>query len=186
MRARHNIKIDLNSYKSIDDAIAQLQDYKNNLKSKTQIFLERLADKGITVCINSVQGDSHHFEEMVTFEKKWNDGVLYLIGRNDNLSGLHTEWYDGKGNFHTETISPILALEFGTAGLAIKGHGGSAAVTGNHIEDTEWYYYTDINENGKPINPHYATAEEAHEPMFKAWEEMVREVNSTAKKVFAE
>ena len=49
---------------------------------------------------------------MVEFVKEWNGGYLYLIGRNSDTSGLHTEWYDGEGNYHNETISPILALEF--------------------------------------------------------------------------
>ena len=176
--------INLNKANSITDVIKQLEDYKKELENKTKLFLEVLADKGIIAAINSANRDSHHFDGMVTFEKKWGNGVLYLVGRNDNISGLHTEWYDSEGNYHNNVISPILMLEYGSAGLAIKGHGGSFAVTGNHINDTRWMYYEGIDDNGNPINPKVATAEEPHSPMLHAWEEMIQQIQVTAKEIW--
>lgn len=182
--AKYKFTTDL-STKGIENLQKQLNDYlEKDLKRRTQIFIERLADIGIRVAIQSAEGDSHHFDEMVTFEKEVGSMKVVLVGRNDNISGLHTTWYDGEGNFHDETISPILALEWGTAGLAIKGHQGSFAVTGNHTSDTSWYYYENVDGNGNPIDKHYATAEEAHEPMFNAYMEMKNQINDIARKVF--
>jgi hypothetical protein len=182
--ANYKFKTNL-STNGIEELQKQLNNYvKNDLIRRTQIFIERLADIGIYIAVKSAEGDSHHFDEMVTFEKKIGNMKVVIVGRNDDLSGLHTTWYDGEGNFHDETISPILALEYGTAGLAIKGHQGSFAVTGNHVSDTEWYYYEDVDGEGRPINPHYATAEEAHEPMFNAYMEMKNQIKDIARKVF--
>lgn len=173
------------SVSGINNLIKDLTDYKDSLEDKNRIFMEKLAEKGIKVCHDEqAQGDSHDFFSMVTFEMKWEDKTLCIIGRNSDLSRLHTLWYDGQGNEHRETINPILALEYGTAGLAIKGHKGSAAVTGNHVDDTEWYYYSELTSNGKPTELKYATAEEAHQPMYQAWFNMKMEIVKTAKEVF--
>ncbi len=184
MRKR-TISINLSSG-SISNAIYELEKYKNDMNRKTKLFLEKLADIGITVAKNKAQGDSHHFDEMVEFVKEWKDGELYLIGRNSNLSGLHIEWYDGEGQYHDETISPILALEYGTGKLAIEGHKGSFAVTGNHVDDDVWYYYQSLDENGKPTDKHPATPEEPHQMMYEATMEMMRQIITIAKEVWSD
>ena len=160
--------------------IRKLENYKKSLETKSKQMLRKLADLGITVAKAEALNDSHKFYKMVTFKKKWNDGYLYLVGADSNLRGLHTEWYDAEGNHHTETISPILALEYGTAGKAIKGHQGSASVTGNHINDTVWYYYEGPNRTGR----HLATAEEPHQPMYKAFLIMKKQIKQAAIEVF--
>lgn len=172
------------SSKSIQNAIKELENYKTELQQKTNLFLEKLSDVGITVAKNTAQGDSHHFDEMVEFVKEWDNGELYLIGRNSNLSGLHIEWYDGDGNYHDETISPILALEYGTGKLAIEGRKGSFAVTGNHVDDDIWYYYQSIDANGNPIDKHVATPEEPHQMMYEATMEMMRQIKTIAREVW--
>lgn len=160
--------------------INKIEKYKITLEKKTKKMLTKLASLGITVAQAEAKNDSHHFDKMVVFKKEWNGGYLYLIGRNKGLRGLHTEWYDAEGNYHTETISPILALEYGTAGKAIKGHKGSAAVTRNHVDDKAWYYYEGPNRT----KPHKATAEEAHEPMYKAFLIMKKQIQLAASEVF--
>lgn len=178
------ISISLTDRGSIKDAIKQIKDYEKDLEDKTKLFLEKLADKGILVAELSAMGDSHKFSEMVKFEKEWQGQKLCLIGRNDDLSGLRTKWYDADGKYHNDIISPILMLEYGSAGLALNGHGGEYAKTGNHVNDTSWYFYEEKDKNGNPIKPHYATAEEAHAPMLKAWEHMLFEIKATAKEVW--
>lgn len=182
-----NIIIDLDiSPKGIKEAIKQLEYYRDvTLPQKTKKFLETLADLGIATAWRSSQNDSHKFCDMVTFEKVVDDDTtVTVVGRNDDISGLHVQWYDGRGIYHEETISPILALEYGTAGYAIKGHKGTAAVTGNHVNDTSWYYYESLDENGKPTDKHYATAEEPHTPMYDARMEMIQQIKKVAKKIF--
>lgn len=174
-----NINITLSS-KSIQNAIQELNNYKKELKDKTKLFCEKLADIGIDVAQTKAEGDSHHFDGMVEFVKEWHDGYLYVIGRNSDVSGLHIEWWDGEGKYHTETISPILALEYGTAGQAIKGHKGTAAVTGNHINDNFWYYYDSPDLSSR----HVATSEEAHQMMYFAAIEMRKQIKEIAKEVW--
>lgn len=183
--AKYTFKTDL-SVSGIEKLQKELRNYQNKiLPRKTNEFLEALGEIGIRVAKDEAYGDSHKFYQMVAFEKKVDNMTLVLIGRNDNVSGLHTEWYDSDGNYHDETISPIFALEWGTAAEAIGGYQGSFAVTGNHVNDSFWYYYEGIDENGNPINPHFATAEEANEPMYNAFLEMKKEIISTARKVFS-
>lgn len=175
------IEISLNS-NSLEDAVKELMDYKADLIKKTNNFCEKLADIGIEVAVTQADKDSHKFSEMVEFIKEWDGGYLYVIGRNSNLSGLHLEWWDGEGTYHTETISPILALEYGTAGLAIKGHKGSFAVTGNHINDEKWYYYDSPTLSSR----HVASAEEPHEMMYHAAIEMKKQIKAVAKEVWGD
>lgn len=163
----------------------QLREYQNSIDYKMELIEERLAEVGIKIAYESSVGDSHKFSEMVTFSMEWQGKTLYLVGKNSNTAGLHIEWYDGKGEYHDETISPILALEWGTAGFAIKGHQGDAAVTENHVNDTEWLYYSDVDKNKNPINPKKATAEEPHEPMYKASLAMQKIITKTVKEVFS-
>lgn len=174
---------------SINRTIERINEYKNlTLPNKTQRFLNELAKVGIEMIVNIKETENdksaHHFFDMVTFRKHTKNGVIYIRGYNDNISGLHTHWYDAQGNPHDETISPILALEFGTAGLAIEGHQGTFAVTGNHVNDTEWYYYEELDENGKPTKKHKATAIEPKQPMYRAAEEMRKQIREVANKVF--
>jgi len=126
------ISISLTDRGSIKDAIKQIKDYEKDLKEKTKLFLEKLADKGILVAELSAMGDSHKFSEMVKFEKEWQGQKLCLIGRNDDLSGLRTEWYDADGNYHNDIISPILMLEYGSALM------GSHFFF-IHIKNVNWY-----------------------------------------------
>lgn len=168
------------------NTIKKLENQRRDIEKKSKQVLNKLADKGISVAKEAAADDTHHFSEMVVFKKEWEGGYLCLVGANDNLGKLRTQWYDSEGNYHTETISPILALEYGTAGLAIEGNiddrggRGKAAVTKNHTSDTSWYYYEDAKKNHR----HKATAEEPHEPMYKAFLAMKRDIQLTISEVF--
>lgn len=170
--------------KGLIGLIADIEQYKQQYQEKKMIFIERLADFGITVAEASAKGDSHHFDSMVVFEKKSNGKAIRIIGRNDNTSGLHIGWYDADANYHDEVISPILMLEYGSAGIAVLGHQGTFAVTGTQVNNYSWYYATELDENGNPTGWKYATAEEPHYPMYLAFIEMKNQINTIAKEVF--
>lgn len=172
------------SVDGINNLISQLNNYKSDLHRRTDLFINRLADYGISIAQMSAQGDSHHFDSMVVFEKKSNGKAIRIIGRNDNTSGLHIGWYDADANYHDEVISPILMLEYGSAGLAVLGHQGTFAVTGTQVDNYSWYYATELDENGNPTGWKYATAEEPHYPMYLAFIEMKNQINTIAKEVF--
>lgn len=172
----------------LNETIKKLKNKKQDIEKKSKQVILKLANKGIKVARASSKGDSHHFDKMVIFKKEWQGGYICIVGANNKLGGLHTQWYDAEGNLHVETISPILALEYGTAGLAIsdgfedgaRGGQGSAGVTFNHIKDTSWYYYTDA----KGQHRKYATAEEAKQPMYNAFLEVKSQIKATINEVF--
>lgn len=172
------------SVKGLRGLIADIEQYKQQYQEKKMIFIERLADFGITVAEASAKGDSHHFDSMVVFEKKKDGNTIYIIGRNADLSQLHTEWYDSKGQYHQNVISPIAMLEFGSAGMAIKGFKGSYAVTGTSVNKKVWMYATELDEKGEPTGWEWASAEEPHEPMHKAFLEMQSQIFIVAREVF--
>ena len=172
------------SVDGINNLISQLNNYKSDLHRRTDLFINRLADYGISIAQMSAKGDSHHFDSMVVFEKKKDGNTIYIIGRNADLSQLHTEWYDSKGQYHQNVISPIAMLEFGSAGMAIKGFKGSYAVTGTSVNKKVWMYATELDEKGGPTGWEWASAEEPHEPMHKAFLEMQSQIFRVAREVF--
>lgn len=181
--AKYTFKTDL-SVKGINNLINQLNAYKVDMNAKLQILKERLADLGVDVAEAEAKGDSHDFSEMVTFTKRVSGEKVYLVGFNSDKSKLHNEWYDAEGNYHYNEVSPIMMLEYGSAGLAEPEYRGSFSVTGTHTDDTVWYYYADIDKDGNPIHPLPASAEEPHYPMYKAKLGMIAEIKRIAKEVF--
>ena len=55
-----HLKITLDS-KSINDAIRELEDYKQSLRDKNRIFIERLLDEGISVARDNSGGYCYLF-----------------------------------------------------------------------------------------------------------------------------
>lgn len=182
--------------KSIDNLIKELTEYKNSLPEKTRLLTEKLLEKGIVRAeiekgIGGTFG-THHMEDYVTFEKRVDVtrygcyGVLLGMG-----AVIESEWYGLDGEKRNGSISSILALEFGTAALAVpptSKFGGSGGQGTNsqygHANEFEWYFITGFKSDGKPIYK-YATAIAPSRPMLKASEEMMNEIKKTAKEVFS-
>lgn len=183
------VKLNASGIKEMQNAI---NEYIESLPERIKLFTDKLMEIGIEVAEMESQGDSHHFDGMVAFrytnEQTVNGSKGEFIGENDDIGGLHTTWYTSDGALQTDVISPILMLEFGSAGRAIMGHNGiggqgSFAKTGTHVNDLDWWYVESFDSNNKPIY-HRATAEEAHEPMYKALLVMRESILEVAKEVF--
>lgn len=88
-----NINIDLYDGKSIDDAIAQIQQYKQDLRSKTELLVQKTAER---------------VEEYAAYE------LANHIDTGETLASLHTEHRKGSLTANVIVGGAAIWLEFGT------------------------------------------------------------------------
>lgn len=181
-------KVDL-SESGINKLIDDLNEYKDSLDDKAELFVQKLLDIGITRA-ESVPGISgslgtHKFERFVWYSKKLDrnkygcDGILFGQGRTFNVT-----W--GASGEKSGSINAMMALEFGTAGQAIApqfkfgvyGGRGTNSFSG-YADSDEWYFI-----DGKELKK--ATAITPTRPMMQAMEEMISQMNKIAKEVFSQ
>lgn len=124
----------------------ELMDYAKTFEQKVQIFLERLADLGISVA--SVNGGD--FGSYIVYSKQWENNTTIKITASSGT--LTSTWYSGSKTkqSRTEEISPVLMAEFGSGHYAIKnknakGLGGQGTLNKyGHANDPEgWYWWSD-------------------------------------------
>lgn len=133
-----------NSEGAIDRLIKSLEDYKESLNDKTEIFRERLAEVGI----KAAYAHSGQYGNSTIFESKdGGEGVTFLVGRDKNL--ILKEWFTDKKGKHKRSyeISPLLMAEFGSGWLAvvlydIAGVGQGTMPGQKHATDPNgWVWY---------------------------------------------
>lgn len=171
MGSKRVIKIGL-STDSIDRAIQELQTYRQELRQKCSIFVQRLAEIGIeTIDAHKYSRGDSDFNDMRTHV--WLDdrgsnvfAKLVLSGKDVAFiefgAGVH---YNGSGSPHP--YGPPLGMVIGSYG---KGHG----------LDDSWRYYDE--ERGQ-FRLSYGT--EAAMPMYNADREIRQKFLSIAKEVFS-
>ena len=181
--------VSLTTKGSIDKAIMALEEYKNSLVSKTEVFLSRLADKGIeTAKITSGQ-----YEQFILFRQEVHtvgNDVECIVIATDGKKILR-EWYPTKEDAQKGTnkrgyyVSPLLLSEFGSGWLAdviynIPGVGqGTMPNSMGHAADPGgWIWYDDVGIR------HQSIGEPPKYPMHNAMVRMMQEIESTAKEVF--
>lgn len=169
------------SANSIDRLIESLEEYKQSLNDKTEIFRERLAEVGI----KAAYAHSGQYGDSIIFEtQQGGDGVTFLVGRDKNL--ILKEWYTDKKGKHKRSyeISPLLMAEFGSGWLAvvlydIAGVGQGTMPGQKHASDPNgWVWY---DENGVK---HRSIGEPPSFPMHNAIMAMLTEVDRVAKEVY--
>lgn len=188
------ITVNIGDRKSIRKAIKDLKAYKRDLHNKTALFVSRLLEVGIQVAEEKGAGESgtfgtHQMENYVWFSKKLEkdkDGCHgILMGKG---ATLYSEWIGEGGEKRSGSINSMLAMEFGTAGLAlpkqdrfgVTGGRGTNSKYG-HENDVVWYIL--VEENGKTFWKK-ATAITPTRPMHNAMIEMQEQVKTIAKEVF--
>lgn len=182
---------------SIDNLIKDLTEYKESLSEKTQRLVDELLDKGIARA-ETVKGKpgtygTHGMEKYVTFTKELDVdkygcyGMMLGVG-----SVIESKWYSLEEKERNGSISSILALEFGTAATALEatsmfgGHGGRGTnARYGHENDTDWYFITGFEADGRPIYKH-ATSITPTRPMMNAANEMIAEIYKTARRIFSQ
>lgn len=170
--ANKTIKMEL-SHKSIQDAIKQLREYQNGLKSKNELFVKRLSELGIPVIDQNIavaQGDSDKNHNTYIKINSFGDyAQATLVCEGSDLlfiefgAGIHY-------NTPAGTSPHPKGQEFGyTIGSYGQGNG----------KNESWVYFADSGEWVRS----YGT--EATMPVYKASVEIMQSIRKIAKEVFA-
>ena len=181
--------VSLTTKGSIEKAVKALEEYKSGLVSKTEIFVRKLADKGIETA-KSTSGQYVQFISIWPEVNTVGDEVECIVIATDGKKILR-EWYPSKKDAQNGTnkrgyyVSPLLLAEFGSGWLAdvmydIPGVGqGTMPNSMGHAADPDgWYWYDSSG------TKHHSIGEPPKYPMHNAMVRMMQEIESTAKEVF--
>lgn len=179
------IKVNLDT-KSIDNAIKELEKYKASMVSKSELFIRRLGEHGITVAQMSVTGEMGSLITFTTQDIKTSKDITigYFVGQN--RSKVISQWKvleDGREVVKSAEISPILMFEFGSGIYKLESEFSEFPSDSpdykEHVEHG-WYY--------KKLNNrwYHSYGLKPTRPMVKAWEQMKKDIYKVAKEVFSE
>lgn len=169
---KRTININLFDSRSLDKAIQEIRQYQNSLNDKCTLFVRRLAEVGIPIIdenISKAQGDSdknHNTYIKINSFGSYSQAELICEGKDllfiEFGSGIHS-------NGHLGSSPHPKGEELGyTIGSYGKGQG----------KNDFWFYYAD---SGEAVMSH---GTQATMPVYKAGEEMRRQVLNIAKEVF--
>lgn len=158
--------------------------YKNHiLPDKQAELLEALTDAGIRIA----RANCGEFGSFIGFVKTVN-GSKYnykcsaiLTGYNASQNVVEWVYY---GGIKQAEISSILMAEFGSGQHARYGHRGTFP-NQKHADEPVWFYATETDGNGHPINWQSNFGVKPSKPMYWAWCEMKIELTAIARRVFS-
>ena len=176
------LSLTLNS-RSINHAIGELKRYRDDLPIKTEVFVRKLIDAGISVAEQNTGG----FGKYITFTKEGKGGlrtVGFLVAESTPIT---VEW-DNKGERKTAQLSPLLFAEFGSGKLAevlfaISGVGQGTFPGQTHANDPGGWSYKEWQSDHKGKWHHSVGYAPTH-PMYKADMEMLQKAEEIAREVF--
>ena len=177
--AKKTIKIDLFDGKSLQQAIKQIESYRDDLPRKCQEICRRLAEEGVRVAdaaINSVPiGKTITLTTDINPSKMGCQAIMKMIGRETRTedgrvfyTALAIEF--GAGIRYNQTANPK-ASEFGMGVGTFPGQ--------THAENPEGWYYLDSNGEWK-----HSYGVQASMPMYKASVALRQKIDSIVKEVF--
>lgn len=167
----------LNS-RDITDALNKVRWYENYLQSKVEQFVSELAEVGITVAKANTY---------VEYDDEYKDmGDLLDFSKDITVGGGKTTCtLTVTGQVYTKTwqggsaeVNPLLMAEFGSGWRAIEGHQGT--FPNQHVAFMRPWHWTDSNGT-----PHESYGSEPSRPMFRAKEEMEKQIHEVAERVFS-
>ena len=176
--AKKNIKINLFDQKSIQNAIKQIEQYRDDLPRKCQEICRRLSEEGVRVAdaaINSVPiGKTITLTTDINPSKMGCKAMLKMMGRETRtedgrifFTALAIEF--GAGIRYNQTANPK-SSEFGMGVGTFPGQ--------THAFQDGWYYL------GNDGEWHYSHGIQASMPMYKASVEMKQKIDTIVKEVF--
>lgn len=170
--AKRTIKIDLFDSKSLQSAIKQIQQYRDDLPRKCELFVRRLAEVGIPVIdqnISAAAGDSdknHNTYIKLNSFGSYSQATLVCEGKDllfiEFGAGIH---YNGNAGGSPHPKGEELGYTIGSYG---KGQG----------KNDFWFYYAD---SGEAVMSH---GTESTMPVYKSGIEIRRQVLKIAREVF--
>ena len=173
------------STSGINNLISQLEAYAEvDLPNIADMIVRRLAAIGIRVAEYSVYSDWRDCIEFKYEPTGFDLGQGEVIARDTTL--IHRVWYASKKtsikNQREAYISPLLMSEFGAGWYALTGHRGTFPGQ-RHAFESEWFWY-DVNGKKHSSEEDYHMV--ATQPMYRAFVEMMLNVDKVAREVFAE
>lgn len=187
---RKKIKVNLFSVRSLESLKDSLQEYRDSLDRRCEAFVNDLLKIGIDTAVmkaSETDGDpygTHQMARYITFTAKAAELTEYgvrgiMIARGETL---HSEWFRTVGEGEAESvqgeINALLVVEFGTAIFNLNGSGA------RHASESDWYFATSVDKNGKPTNWKHATAIQPTRPLHNAFLEMEQAIEEAAKRNF--
>jgi hypothetical protein len=196
---KYSVSLDSNQLYNLAD---ELQRYAEKYEAKVQIFLERLADLGISVA-KQHEGD---FAGYIAYSKEFEFGgekqTVYMLASDSQL--IPKAWYVSpkSAEIREESINPLLMAEFGSGHEAIKAEGEAAGLGGQgtlntygHAFDADgWYWWSDSSdtETGDEIKAvskkgrfkHHSRGVPPSRPLHEAVKACLAQVEGIAQEVF--
>ena len=179
-----SIYVTLSHQGSVTDAIKELENYRDSLIDKNELFVKRLADIGVNVAMFTItskgQGDAEReadFYLNFSTSEGITEGRLTItskphVNKDGRVFYPHLAWEFGVGNYFNGPKSPNpKANEF--------GFGPGTFPEQTHVPEPGFWYYRD--RNGEAVRS-YGT--KATMPMYKAAMTMLEEIEQIAKEVF--
>ena len=185
--AKQNIRVKL-SVDSIDNAISKLEDYKERLQWKAEIFVQRLADVGINVAKQNILVEDNGVivdrSNLVYFEKNLassiDGAVCIIVPFSTPYISTWKKSSNGDEVLSAE-VDPLLMAEFGSGANAIDGHKGTfpSATAKENVAHGSWAWY---DESGVK---HISTGNTPSRPIYEAKEEIFKQIKLIATEVFS-
>ena len=172
------------SLKDLRQLNKDILDYKNHiLPQKEEELLEALSDAGIRIARANCGefGSFIGFVKMVNQSKYSYKCSAVLTGYNASPNIVEWVYF---GGIKRAEVSSILMAEFGSGQHAIGGHRGTFP-NQEHADEPVWFYATETDGNGHPINWHKNYGVKPSKPMYWAWCEMKIELTAIARRVFS-
>lgn len=173
------------SSKGIAKLKKELQSYSDRIDRKTEVFVNRLARAGIRVGnMNKGKfGSAYTLYKTTTINDGENSYETTLIAEDKWL--ILKEWFY-KGDIKQEEISPLLMAEYGSGWYAdVKLQPSDISVgqgtfpNQKHAFDSDgWFWTTPDGEL------HHSYGEKPTYPVYKAYMEMLTQINEIAKETF--
>ena len=168
---------------SIEEAIKELEKYRDSMQFKCDILIRRLADIGVNAAMMTLatkgQGDadrSAKFTVDINTAEGIVQGIITITSNpHVNIDGRvfypHLAWEFGAGNYFN-TVDHPKASELGFGPGTFPGQ--------KHVPEPGFWYYRD--ENKDPIRS-YGT--QATMPMYNASKEIILQIEEIAREVFS-
>lgn len=158
------------SPKSIENAIKELNQYRDDLKRKNQIFIDKLSKIGLEVVQQTMESVPDE-EKGSYYTEIINNSQGEMIGAAIRLTGskvLFIEFSAGI-TFGTDSYPLPSGDKYGMGTYPGKGHWN---------DPNGWWY---IDENGEK---HHSYGNRAYMPMYHAEQAMIIQIRAIAKEVF--
>lgn len=161
---------------SIQNAISQLQDYKQRLHEKNKLFLAELGVVGVeTINRNKGEYRSHLVAETwhVNFSGRLQRQNIQMKQRGN----IKVSWVN-KSGIHTANVSPLMMTEYGSGQFAVTGHRGT--FPGQKHAWQDYWTWTDLDGFEHQTHGFVPTR-----PMNKVWYTVHSQIPYVARRVFS-